>query len=86
MCGYSTDTIARENSRPPTATAACREAVVSWAGGVTWNLTVVCSAASASAKACSAGWTTQQAISLGCHCGAACLDGPGPYAGQLRLG
>ena len=33
-----------------------------------------------------AGWTTQQAISLGCHCGSACLDGPGPYAGQLRLG
>jgi len=35
--------------------------------------------------ALAAGWTTQQAISLGCHCGAACLDGPGPYAGQLRL-
>ena len=32
-----------------------------------------------------AGWTVEQAISLGCHCGSACLDGPGPYAGQLRL-
>ncbi|MEB3167236.1 MAG: PfkB family carbohydrate kinase [Synechococcaceae cyanobacterium] len=32
-----------------------------------------------------AGWTLPQAISLGCHCGAACLDGSGPYASQLRL-
>lgn len=34
-----------------------------------------------------AGWSVEQAISLGCHCGSACLDGLGPYARQLqRLG
>ncbi|MCP9926997.1 PfkB family carbohydrate kinase [Cyanobium sp. CH-040] len=33
-----------------------------------------------------AGWSAHQAISLGCHCGSACLDGLGPYAGQLRRG
>lgn len=32
-----------------------------------------------------AGWSAHQAISLGCHCGLACLDGMGPYASQLRL-
>lgn len=32
-----------------------------------------------------AGWDLRQAISLGAHCGAACLDGRGPYASQLRL-
>jgi ribokinase len=32
-----------------------------------------------------AGWTLEQAISLGCHCGAACVGGDGPYEGQLRL-
>jgi ribokinase len=31
-----------------------------------------------------AGWSAHQAISLGCHCGSACLDGLGPYASQLR--
>lgn len=31
-----------------------------------------------------AGWTAHQAISLGCHCGSACLDGFGPYASQLQ--
>ncbi|EDY39227.1 putative PfkB family carbohydrate kinase [Cyanobium sp. PCC 7001] len=31
-----------------------------------------------------AGWTDAMAISLGCHCGNACLDGLGPYATQLR--
>lgn len=31
-----------------------------------------------------AGWSPEQAISLGCHCGSACLDGLGPYATQLR--
>lgn len=31
-----------------------------------------------------AGWSPLQAISLGCHCGSACLDGLGPYASQLR--
>ncbi|MCP9887236.1 ribokinase [Cyanobium sp. ATX 6A2] len=30
-----------------------------------------------------AGWSPEQAISLGCHCGSACLDGLGPYASQL---
>ncbi|TVS03388.1 MAG: ribokinase [Cyanobium sp. PLM2.Bin73] len=30
-----------------------------------------------------AGWSAEQAISLGCHCGSACLDGLGPYASQL---
>jgi ribokinase len=31
-----------------------------------------------------AGWSPEQAISLGCHCGSACLDGLGPFASQLR--
>ncbi|MCP9858928.1 MULTISPECIES: PfkB family carbohydrate kinase [unclassified Cyanobium] len=35
--------------------------------------------------ALAAGWGLQQAISLGAHCGVACLDGRGPYASQLRL-
>ena len=35
--------------------------------------------------ALAAGWSLQQAISLGAHCGAACLDGRGPYASQLQL-
>ncbi|MCP9834665.1 MULTISPECIES: PfkB family carbohydrate kinase [unclassified Cyanobium] len=35
--------------------------------------------------ALAAGWDLGQAISLGAHCGAACLDGRGPYACQLRL-
>ncbi|MFY8149076.1 MAG: PfkB family carbohydrate kinase [Prochlorococcaceae cyanobacterium] len=30
-----------------------------------------------------AGWTLQQALSLGCHCGRAVLEGLGPYATQL---
>jgi ribokinase len=30
-----------------------------------------------------ADWSLQEAISLGCHCGNACLDGFGPYVGQL---
>ena len=34
--------------------------------------------------ALAAGWTLSQALSLGCHCGSACLDGRGPYPGQLR--
>jgi ribokinase len=33
-----------------------------------------------------AGWEAALAISLGCHCGSACLDGRGPYAGQLHAG
>lgn len=33
-----------------------------------------------------AGWDLASAVSLGCHCGSACLDGRGPYAGQLRRG
>ena len=33
----------------------------------------------------SAGWSLAQAISLGSHCGAACLRGFGPYASQLEL-
>jgi ribokinase len=33
----------------------------------------------------SAGWSLAQAISLGSHCGAACLRGFGPYASQLNL-
>jgi ribokinase len=32
-----------------------------------------------------AGWPLRQALSLGCHCGAACVAGRGPYATQLRL-
>jgi ribokinase len=32
----------------------------------------------------SAGWDLAATLSLGCHCGAACLDGRGPYPGQLR--
>jgi len=32
-----------------------------------------------------AGWSRQQALSLGCHCGAACIGGRGPYANQLEL-
>ncbi len=35
--------------------------------------------------ALAAGWSLEEAISLGCHCGAACLDGRGPYASQLQL-
>ncbi len=35
--------------------------------------------------ALAAGWDLRQAISLGAHCGSACLDGRGPYASQLRL-
>jgi ribokinase len=35
--------------------------------------------------ALAAKWPLAAAISLGCHCGAACLDGKGPYRGQLRL-
>ena len=35
--------------------------------------------------ALAAGWDRWQAISLGAHCGAACLDGRGPYASQLQL-
>lgn len=31
-----------------------------------------------------AGWELASALSLGCHCGSACLDGRGPYPGQLR--
>lgn len=31
-----------------------------------------------------AGWDLASALSLGCHCGSSCLDGRGPYAGQLR--
>ena len=31
-----------------------------------------------------AGWSVAQAISLGCHCGSACLDSRGPYGGQLE--
>lgn len=31
-----------------------------------------------------AGWELATALSLGCHCGASCLDGRGPYPGQLR--
>lgn len=31
-----------------------------------------------------AGWRPEEAISLGCHCGNACLDGLGPFATQLR--
>jgi len=29
-------------------------------------------------------WDLSAALSLGCHCGSACLDGSGPYPGQLR--
>lgn len=32
-----------------------------------------------------AGWSVEEAISLGCHCGSACLDGAGPYGAQLSL-
>lgn len=32
-----------------------------------------------------AAWSVEEAISLGCHCGAACLDGAGPYGAQLNL-
>jgi ribokinase len=32
-----------------------------------------------------AGWSLEQALSLGCHCGAACVGGEGPYEGQLVL-
>jgi len=35
--------------------------------------------------ALAAQWPLAAAISLGSHCGAACLDGRGPYRGQLRL-
>ncbi len=43
----------------------------SFAAGVTVGLT--------------AGWPLRQALSLGCHCGAACVAGFGPYATQLRF-
>ena len=32
-----------------------------------------------------AGWSRHQALSLGCHCGAACIGGRGPYENQLQL-
>jgi ribokinase len=32
-----------------------------------------------------AGWSLAAALSLGCHCGRACLDELGPYASQLQL-
>lgn len=35
--------------------------------------------------ALAAGWSLAEAISLGSHCGAACLRGFGPYAGQMAL-
>jgi ribokinase len=35
--------------------------------------------------ALAAGWSLEEAISLGAHCVAACLDGRGPYASQLQL-
>jgi ribokinase len=35
--------------------------------------------------ALAAGWSLEQALSLGCHCGVACVGGQGPYEGQLRL-
>jgi ribokinase len=35
--------------------------------------------------ALAARWPLQEAISLGAHCGAACLGGRGPYASQLTL-
>ncbi len=41
--------------------------------------------AAAVTAALAAQWPLEAAISLGCHCGAACLDGRGPYGGQLRL-
>ncbi len=41
--------------------------------------------AAAVTAALAAGWSAHQAISLGCHCGSACLDGLGPYASQLRV-
>ncbi len=31
-----------------------------------------------------AGWDLAATLSLGCHCGSSCLDGRGPYPGQLR--
>jgi ribokinase len=34
--------------------------------------------------ALAARWSLAEAISLGSHCGAACLGGFGPYAGQLE--
>lgn len=34
--------------------------------------------------ALAAGWDLALSLSLGCHCGSACLDGRGPYPGQLR--
>ena len=34
----------------------------------------------------SAGWSLAEAISLGSHCGAACLRGFGPYASQMQRG
>lgn len=42
----------------------------SFAGGVT--------------AALAGGWSRQQAIDLGCRCGASCIDGIGPYANQLQ--
>lgn len=33
--------------------------------------------------ALAAGWSVAEAISLGCHCGNACLNGRGPYPGQI---
>jgi ribokinase len=58
-------------SAPPRATAPLDAygAGDSFAAGVTVGL--------------AAGWSLRQAVSLGCHCGSACLDGRGPYAGQL---
>ncbi len=32
-----------------------------------------------------AGFSREQALALGCRCGAACIDGRGAYAGQLQL-
>jgi len=34
--------------------------------------------------ALAAGWSLAEAISLGSHCGAACLRGFGPYARQME--
>jgi ribokinase len=56
---------------PPASVVDAYGAGDSFAAGVTAGL--------------AAGWSPEQAISLGCHCGRACLQGLGPYASQLRL-
>jgi ribokinase len=58
-------------ARPPRAPVDAYGCGDSFAAGLTYGL--------------GAGMSFEDAVALGAECGAACLTGRGPYAGQLRL-